>query len=80
MLITTRMAIDLDAKAPRLTTNPAGERRVVWGGPPSSTLTSLEEYKEAGLEYLVAYFGDKESDSYVSDMREFAKAVFPKYR
>jgi probable F420-dependent oxidoreductase len=80
VLITTRMAVDLDAKAARLTTNPAGERRVVWGGLPSSTITSLEEYKEAGLEYLVAYFGDKESDRYVSDMREFAKTVFPKYR
>jgi hypothetical protein len=73
------MAIDLDAKGPRPSTNPAGERRVVWGGLPDAVIASLEEYKAAGLEYLVAYFGDKESDRYVSDMREFARTVFPKY-
>ncbi len=80
VLITTRMAIDLDAKGPRLTTNPAGERRVVWGGLPDALIASMEEYKAVGLEYLVAYFGDKESDEYVSDMREFAGTVFPKCR
>jgi probable F420-dependent oxidoreductase len=80
VLITTRMAIDLHSKGPRLTTNPVGEKRVVWGGLPDSTISSLEEYREAGLEYLVAYFGDKDPEGYVSDMREFAKMVFPKHR
>jgi len=28
----------------------------------------------------VAYFGDKDPEGYVSDMREFAKMVFPKHR
>jgi probable F420-dependent oxidoreductase len=80
VLISTRMSIDLEGKAARLTINPAGERRVVWGGLPDAVMGSLREYGEAGLEYLVAYFGDKEPDMYISDMREFAKAAFPKFR
>jgi probable F420-dependent oxidoreductase len=76
VLTTARMAIDLHAEAPRLNTNPAGERRVVWGGKWDGALKSVGEYRSAGLEYLVAYFGDKDVEEYISDMEEFASKAF----
>jgi probable F420-dependent oxidoreductase len=80
VLATTRMAIDLHAKEPKLSTNPTGERRVLWGGGKEKVKESLREYQSAGLEYLVAYFGDKDGDDYLADMEEFASAAIPAFR
>ena len=75
VLVTTRMAIDMSASAPKLTTNPVGEKRVVWGGGAEGVTKSLREYEGAGLEYLVAYFGDKKEGDYLRAMEEFASLV-----
>jgi probable F420-dependent oxidoreductase len=75
VFVSTRMAIDIRGGGPRLTKNPVGDRRVVWGGGQAGISNSLEDYRKAGLEYLVAYFGDKKPDEYISDMRDFARDV-----
>ena len=77
---TARMAIDLRLKETKLTTNPAGERRVLLGGREDGAVRSIKEYETAGLEYLVAYFGDKEREAYLADMEEFAAFAFPTFK
>ncbi|MGA1974855.1 MAG: TIGR03619 family F420-dependent LLM class oxidoreductase [Conexivisphaerales archaeon] len=77
VIVSSRMTIDLEARESKLTENPAGERRVVWGGGVDGVTRMLREYGAAGLEYLVAYFGDRDAESYISSMQRFARAAFP---
>ncbi|HVP22825.1 MAG TPA: TIGR03619 family F420-dependent LLM class oxidoreductase [Conexivisphaerales archaeon] len=78
--VTTRMAIDMRSDQPKLSVNPAGEKRVVLGGGWKGISSSLDEYRSAGLEYLVGYFGDKEAGEYIKEMEAFANTAFPAYR
>jgi len=77
--VTARMAVDVRSSKSRLLRNPAGERRVVWGGGTGGVAATLSEYEAAGLEYLVVYFGDKEPSEYVSDMKVFGDDVIATY-
>jgi probable F420-dependent oxidoreductase len=77
--VTTRMAINLKASEAKMTKNPAGEKRVTWGGGVAGVSLLVEDYTKAGLEYLVAYFGDKEPKEYVKDMKHFAEGVVSRF-
>ena len=46
-------------------------------GPAETVVERLRAYGEAGLEHLVAHFGDNTADSIIADMRRFAEEVLP---
>ena len=46
-------------------------------GPAETVVERLRAYGEAGLEHLVAHFGDNTADSIIADMRRFAEEALP---
>jgi alkanesulfonate monooxygenase SsuD/methylene tetrahydromethanopterin reductase-like flavin-dependent oxidoreductase (luciferase family) len=46
-------------------------------GEPEQIALGIKAYADAGLDHLVAHFGDNSRDSILTDMRRFAEEVRP---
>ncbi len=56
-----------------------GERRVSLSGRRDEIFSRLEEYKRAGLEYLVPYIFRESADEIVADVKKFASEIVGSY-
>jgi probable F420-dependent oxidoreductase len=56
-----------------------GERRVFLSGSRDEILTRLEEYKRAGLDYLVPYIFRESAGEIVADIKKFASDIVRSY-
>ena len=55
----------------------SGQVMTVVDGDPEKIVTTIMAYQEAGLDHLVAHFGDNTRQSILSDMRRFAEEIRP---
>ena len=54
-----------------------GQVMTVFDGAPERIVERITAYRAAGLEHLVAHFGDNTRDSILADMRRFAEEIRP---
>lgn len=73
-----RLTVRLDGRAGTYK-SPTGELRVMLGGSASDVIKQLEGYVEAGVEYVVVYFGDLAAGEYVRRLRVFSRDVAPSF-
>ncbi len=71
-----RIHIDMDGKTQPYTAS-SGESRDVILGSSDRTIHSIQEYRDAGLEHLVCYFGDVELVHLRKKIIQFAEQVMP---
>lgn len=57
----------------------AGQPQATLSGAPDDLVKGIEEYRAAGAGHLVLHFGDNERDSFLEDMRRFAREVRPSF-
>ena len=55
----------------------SGQVLTVFDGAPEQIVEKIRAFQTAGLEYLVAHFGDNTRDSILADMRRFAEEIRP---
>ncbi len=71
-----RIHIDMDGKTEPYAAS-SGESRDVILGPADRAIRSIQEYRDAGLEHLVCYFGDVELALLRKKITQFAEQVMP---
>jgi probable F420-dependent oxidoreductase len=75
--LSLRILVDLEGKAKPYAGSGGDPRDVISG---SQAMEIIQEYRDAGLEHLVCYFGDVELGMLTKKMGEFATDVIPSFR
>jgi hypothetical protein len=72
--LSLRIHVDLTGKTEPYHA-PGGESRDVISGNREQVVQMIEKYQGAGLEHLVCYFGDIDSEQLMGRMKQFATEV-----
>jgi hypothetical protein len=73
-----RILVDLEGKAKPYAAS-GGDPRDVISGKREHAVEVIQEYREAGLDHLVCYFGDIELTSLNKKMNQFANEIIPSF-
>jgi len=73
------MPVELNVVRPRTYMTASGETRTGISGGVKAVARDIELLREAGSKGLVCYFGDRDVEAYIDQMRVFAREIIPSY-
>lgn len=77
--ITVRVPVTVSPSATTSYSLSSGEQAYMIGGAREAVIKEIEAFKEAGLDYLVCYFGNEPYDKIASQATLFAKEIIPSF-
>lgn len=79
IVITARLPVEISESAPTTYAQSSGEQAYMLGGSRQQIVKELEAFREAGLDHLVCFFGNKPYEFVDSQARQFAKDIIPSF-
>jgi len=78
--ISVRLPTEVSATATSTYSLSSGEKAYMLGGTREAVANEVEKLRDAGVEHIICYFGNKPYDHVVSQARVFAQEVIPSFQ